>query len=84
MDKSQRKGGLFIDLENTDGLPLIHESGGGGGGGAGATYMRALYDDDVILILQQKVLFHNDMFLSVFDTGLLLKNRRELCLCVHI
>ena len=30
MEKSQRKGGFFLDLENTDGLPLIPESGGAG------------------------------------------------------
>ena len=26
------KGGFFLHLENTDGLPLIHESGGAGSG----------------------------------------------------
>ena len=29
-DKSLRKGGLFLYMENTDGLPLIRESGGAG------------------------------------------------------
>ena len=35
LGKSQRKGGFFVYLENTDGLPVIHDSGGGGGGGQG-------------------------------------------------